>query len=575
MLLNFGPWRPDLTDLDDGCTEATNVVPALASYEPQSSLVVFSNPIESRCQGAIAVVDSAGSSYWFAGDKNHLYTINSATVSWSNVSRLTLPFVEPAGYGAGAAFGNITIVSPTGYRAPAAFGSISLGRDSVIEGFGAAAAFGNITIISPTGLSVPATFGQNPISLVPHPYATDSVDSWTFAQYGNNIYATNFADPIQVYTLASGSRFNDLGGGPPKARYLGVVKNFLVAVNTWDSTDGFVPQRVRWSGLDAPATWTVDAVTQADFQDLLGDGGSNQGIAVGLTQADAVILQERAVWRMTYQGLPSVFTFDMVEGIRGTPAPGSIIAIGGIAYYLGEDGFYAFDGAQSAPIGHGRIDQTFLADVDPAYYYRMSSVADINRKLLFWSYTSLDSLDGNPDRILVFNRVTGEWTRLEVSTEILWRTISFGYSLEDLDAFGTVDTILVSFDSRQWTGGSLQLSAFNTDHRTAHFSGAPLGATITTRELTIPDPHHLLVREAWPIIKCASATSNLRVAVGARPHANDAVSFAPSVLMNTVGYCPQRTGNHYVRLRISLSASAAWSQATGIDVQFTQIGRRA
>lgn len=495
MLVDFGPWRPDLTDLDSGCTEATNVVPGFGTYEPQASLVPAISPLVARAQGAIAVMDSGGATYWFAGDSDDLYIINATTTSWSNIS-----------------------------TAPGAYSTVSTGR-------------------------------------------------WDFALYGDNIYATNYADPIQIYSLGSGATFSDLGGGPPQARHLGVVKNFLVAVNTWDAVDGAVPQRVRWSGLDAPASWTVDATTQSDFQDLLGDGGENQGIVVGLTQADAVILQERAVWRMTYQGLPSVFTFDMVEGVRGTPAPGSIIAVGGVTYYLGEDGFYAFDGAQSTPIGQGRIDRTFLGDADPAYFHQMTSVADIGRKLIFWSYTST-AASGNPDRVLVYNRGTGEWARLEVETELLWRTLSFGYTLEDLDVFGDLDSLPASLDSRQWGGGVQQLSAFDTLHRTAHFSGSYLGATIITREITPPDPRRFLIRETWPIVDCQNATTAVKIAVGSRHTTNDSVSFATAVAMNSVGFCPQRIGDHLVRFRMSLSSSTVWDQAAGIDIQFTQVGWR-
>lgn len=497
MLFEFGPWRPDLTDLDTGVVEATNVVPGFGTYEPQASLATFSGSLSARCQGAISVLDTSKNTFWFAGDQTHLYTINTNTQTWSDVSRL-----------------------------------------------------------------------------VPLDYSVASTARWSFAQYANNIYATDYSDAIQIYTLGSGGRFSDLGGGSPQTRYLGVVKNFMVAVNTFDAVDGARPQRVRWSAIDNPLSWTVNATTQSDFQDLYSDGGENQGIVAALTQSDAVILQERAVWRMTYTGPPTVFTFDMVEGVRGTPAPGSIIAVGGVVYYLGEDGFYAFDGAQSVPIGQGRIDRTFLDNADPAYFHRMSSVSDIGRKLILWSYTSVDSSDGNPDRILVLNRGTGEWTRLEVNTEALWRTLSFGYNLEELDSWGTVDTILVSFDSKQWTGGVQQLSAFDTSHRTAHFAGSYLAAALTTREFTIPDPSHFLVREAWPIIDCQDATTAVKIAVGSRKRANDTVSFAPSTLMNATGFCPQRSGDHFVRLRLSLSSSTVWDKASGIDVQLARSGWR-
>lgn len=574
MLLEFGPWRPDLTDLDSGCIEATNVVPGIGAYEPQQSLVTFSAPLAERAQGAISLVDAAAGVYWFAGDRNHLYLINTITTSWSDISRLTLPFVEAPGVGCGVGFGNVAIVIPHGHEAPAEFGSPTLSASMAVSGLGVPADFGGITIIAPKGIGCPAVVGVADVSTVPPAYSTVSTERWSFAQYGDNVYATNFSDPIQVYSLASGTRFNDLGGGPPQARYLGVVKNFLVAVNTWDSVDGAQPQRVRWSGLDAPATWTVDATTQADFQDLYGDGGANQGILVGLTQADAVIIQERSVWRMTYEGLPNIFVFDMVEGIRGTPAPGSIVSSGGIAYYLGDDGFYAFDGAQSKAIGHGNVNRTFKADSNPAYYYRISSAIDIMRKLIFWSYTSNDAIDDNPDRILVYNHSTGLWALLKVDTELLWTTLSPGYTLEELDEFGDLDSLLSSLDSRQWIRRLLQLSAFDLSHSTAHFSGSYMNATIVTREMTTPNPQRFLVRETWPIVECRNAPTAVKIAVGSRKHANDSVSFAPATSMNAIGFCPQRSGDHFVRFQVSISASTVWNHAVGVDVQFTQVGWR-
>lgn len=485
MLIQFGPWRPDTPSTDPYATEATNVVPGVDSYQPQSSLQTFSAALDARCQGAIAVLDSAGATYWFAGDATHLYTITSNVTNWTNVSRV----------------------------------------------------------------------GD---------YSTAATGGWSFVQYGDTIFAANYGDPMQKYSLGAGGSFADVGGVAPQARAMGVVKNFLVAIDTVD-TDGAVPQRVRWSGLDMPLSWTVDSTTLADFQDLLGDGGANRSIVSGLTQADAVIIQERAVWRMTYQTTPLVFTFDLVEGVRGTPAPGSVIQVGGIVYYLGEDGFYAFDGAASISIGNGRVNRTLFSDADPLYLHRMSSVSDINRKLIFWSYATVAGA-GTPDRILVFNWGTGEWSILRISTELLWRSLSFGYTLEELDAFGDIDSIDVSFDSRQWAGGNQQLSAFDSSHQAAHFSGANLAATITTPEITLPDPQRLLITEVWPHVSCLDGTTKIKIAVGHRTLADNAVSFAAATVMNSVGFCPQRTTDHYVRFRVSLTSSVDWSQALGVSI---------
>jgi len=395
-------------------------------------------------------------------------------------------------------------------------------------------------------------------------YSTSTDGTWSFAQYGDTIYATNRNDPMQFYSLGAGAAFAAVGGAAPQARRLAIVKNFLVAVNVVGS-----PQRIQWSGLDAPLSWTVDSTTQADFQDLLGSGGQNVGVAVGLLGSDAAIFQQRAVWRMTYAGLPNVFDFALVEGVRGTPAPDSIITLEGKTFYLGENGFYVFDGMQSQPIGASKIDRTFFTDADPALLYRTSGVVDTTRRLLFWAYVSTASADGNPDRVLVYNYATATWSRLNLSVELLWQSLSFGYTLDQLDVFfgGDIDAFTVSFDSSQWQGGLRQFSAFDTSHRTSHFTGTRLAATFTTAEALLPEPRRFLTTQVWPIIECRSATADVVVSVGHRDRPIDTVTYATGTSPNTVGFCPQRTSTPYARYRMSVSAGAAWSRAFGLDVR--------
>lgn len=484
MIIQFGPWRPDVPALaNPGVVEATNVVPQPGAYQRQAGLSEFTSSLGARCQGAFVCLDSGGNVNWFAGDISNLYRINVQTTGWSVVSRVAL-------------------------------------------------------------------------------YSTASTEWWSFAQFGDLVYATNYSDEMQRFSLGGVATFGDVTGAP-KCRYLGVVNQFLVAVNVNDD-DGVRPHRVRWSAIGNADSWTVAAVTQADFVDLAGESGGCQGIVAGLAAADAAIIQEHGIQRMTYVGPPLVFSFDLVEGVRGTPAPGSIVQSGGFIYYLGEDGFYQFDGARSYPIGNGKVDQTFFADVDTSAWHRIRSVIDVGRKLIFWAYVSTSSSDGNPDRIMVYNWETSEWSRLELSVEELFRTISLGYTLEELDSFTTnIEALTPSMDSRQWTGGILQLSAFTTGHRTAHFTGAPLAATIVSGEQQMaPGGRATLVTQVWPFVKHASP----RISVGHRNRTIDPVVFEAATDRNAIGFCPQRVYDRFMRFRMSISAGETWSDVQGIEV---------
>ena len=71
-------------------------------------------------------------------------------------------------------------------------------------------------------------------------YTTASDGYWRFVGSGiggvARIIATNFADAIQNFDLATDSAFSDLSANAPKARALGIIyPGFVMAGNTWGS----------------------------------------------------------------------------------------------------------------------------------------------------------------------------------------------------------------------------------------------------------------------------------------------------------------------------------------------------
>lgn len=87
-MLKWGPWRPDVFDLDTQFAgEALGVLPGLNSYRPWPSLAVYSTALAAVCRGATIAVDSAGSYSIFAGTATNLYKFDSSTLGWTDVTR--------------------------------------------------------------------------------------------------------------------------------------------------------------------------------------------------------------------------------------------------------------------------------------------------------------------------------------------------------------------------------------------------------------------------------------------------------------------------------------------------------
>ena len=407
-------------------------------------------------------------------------------------------------------------------------------------------------------------------------YACGSDQLWSFVVFGNRVIAMNVTDPIQSFVMGTSALFADLAAAAPKARYAAVVRDFVVFANIVDAVDGSQPQRVHWPAIDDPTNWPTigsasAAAVQSDRQDLLGDGGWNQGIVGGLGTADGAIIQEHAVWRMTYVGPKIIFAFDRVEGARGSPAPGSIVQLGALCYYLGEDGFYAFDGSNSRAIGAQKVDKYFFADVDTSYLYRVTAAIDPLSKLVFWSYPGAGSSGGTPNKMLIYNWSLDRWSQAEVDCEMLARSLTFGYTLDGLDAISSsLDALPASLDSRLWTGGRLLLGAFDTAHKLATFTGANLEALIETGEFN-GDGSRVFVTGLRPRVDGGTVTA----AVGYRDTQDGALTYTTESSPNAAtGICPQRISARYARARVKVAAGGTWNHVRGVDPTMRVAGLR-
>jgi hypothetical protein len=410
----------------------------------------------------------------------------------------------------------------------------------------------------------------------PGGYATAADQRWTGVLFGDRVVMTNFANPMQSLRLGSDAVFSDLAALAPRARHLAVVRDWLVAGNTFDGLDGAQPQRVWWSAIDDPTGWPAPgsaaaAAAQSDFQDLVGAGGWVQGIVGNLGTADGAVFQERGIVRMSYVGPPAIFAFATAEGARGTPAPGSIAQLGTIVYYLGEDGFYAFDGSASRPIGANKIDKTFFADLDQQHLGRVSAAIDPINKLCFWAYPGAGNSAGNPNRLLAYNWSLDRWSLIEAEVELLLRSLSFGYALDGLDLVNAnLDALPFSLDSRAWTGGRVLLAGFDAAHRLGYFSGAALAPAVETAEAQLAEGRRVVVTAARPIVDGGVPA----VAIGTRERPVEAVTFGPDVPIDAAGKAPQRASGRYVRARVTLPASGAFTHIGGVEIDAMAEGLR-
>lgn len=401
--------------------------------------------------------------------------------------------------------------------------------------------------------------------LVGGAYATAVDDYWEYVAYGENIIATNYADAPQVITMG-GANFAALGGSPPKARHIAVVKDFVALGNVDDGTAR--PNRVVWSGINNSTQWTVSASTQSDYQDLVGDGGWVQKIVGG---EYGIVFQERAIWRMAYVGSPVIFQFDKIELNRGAYAPQSVVGWGDRVFYLADDGFYMIHGgASSIPIGDGKVDRSFLSEIKTDYNYRINAAIDPINKLVLWAYPGSGSVSGAPNKVIVYNWTVNKWSYGEINTECFVRFAPTGNTLDDAYFSSlNLDTMTTSLDSRLWTGGAQTLAAFSTDHNISTFTGVSLAAQVDTKESQLVKGQRAHVHRVRTLVD--GPMPGITVAVGSRSAQSGTVSFDNPQTADSLGFVPCDNNDHYQRFRIATTGE--FNFILGVDpVEVTPAG---
>ena len=393
-------------------------------------------------------------------------------------------------------------------------------------------------------------------------------DFWAFTQFGSNIIATNFADNIQKFTEGTSSAFSDLVA--LKAKYIAVIRDFLLAGYTNESGTVYT-QRVKWSGLNDSSTWTPSQATQSGFQDIVGSHGNIQAIVGG--ESAGVIFMEKAIYRMSYVGVPLVFQFDKIADNIGAFAPKSVASYGNMVFFLAQDGFYKLTGGQQlTPIGNGKVDNFFFDDLS-SNLDGITSAVDPNNSIVVWSYRGSGATGTTNNKLLIYNYAVNKWsTGSGQDLEFIASASQEAFTtLESLDVLGDLDNLPKSLDSYFYKEGIVGLAGFNSANKFGKFIANSLSATVDTTEFEGAKGKRSTLIECRPIV---DGTTNTTVTVTpiTRQSQLDTTSTGSAVNTNDTGTCPLRSTSRYHRIRVSVNGN--FDTMSGVDIEARPEGGR-
>jgi hypothetical protein len=381
-----------------------------------------------------------------------------------------------------------------------------------------------------------------------------AVEGWDVTQFGAKMILANGQDKLQAWTLNSSTNFANLSADAPIAKFVTVVRDFVVAAN-----DGVATSKVYWSDINDETDWTSGTASQADNQ-ILPDGGDITGLAGG---EYGLVFLERAIYRMSYAGSPFFFQFDAISRSLGCISNGSIAQYGNLTYFLADDGFYVCDGQSTKNIGTEKVNRWFFSNAIPGEIPTgMSATVDPINKLVIWKFNN--TFGGK--YLLMFSIDLNKWSYADTTATAIAYVLTPSATLEQVDNYNSsIDALDIPLDSRVFAGGQL-LFAGVSGQKIISFSGQPKTAIISTGDIDVGRSTVMLSK---PIVDGGSGS----VAISSRDNLAEQVEFGSNVAADAENRVSLRSNGEYHRLRLTPTGSN-WQTAVGLEFDVVKQGDR-
>lgn len=383
-------------------------------------------------------------------------------------------------------------------------------------------------------------------------YTASQAVGWRMVQWGNLILATNGTNAVQVLDMGGAGTFGALGGSPPTADLIAVVRDFVLLGRA-----GGDPRLLHWSGINNETQWTIGS-NQSDTQTM-----PTGGEIIGITGGEfGIVLQEHRVVRMTYVGSPSIFQFDEIADNLGCIARGSVCRVGAVTYFLSHQGFARTDGNAVDVIGDEKINRTVLGMIDRSFFGAMSCAVDPKNSLIFWALPNATT----STVVVVYNVALDRWSTFSQTTQRIFMGLSEGQTLEGLSAiYSNLDTLPLSLDDDSLRGGYPLVNVINGSRQLGSLGGANKAARWVTGDLQLAGGRAARLRRVRVL---ADTVSGITVTITGAARRGDATSLATFTGVNRFGDVPVRAAWRYPRVEVALAAGTDWSEATGLEIEF-------
>jgi hypothetical protein len=164
------------------------------------------------------------------------------------------------------------------------------------------------------------------------------------------------------------------------------------------------PRKVQWCDREANTVWTPAATNEAGDFELQTAGQIMCGVRM---RGRTLILTDTDAHIATYSGAPFVYGFERVGTACGVASRKSVVAVDQGAFWLGNNGFFMFDGSVATELPCEVHDYVFT-NISSSQISKAYAVHNSQHSEIWWFYTSENSTEN--DTYVTYDYKEGHWS---------------------------------------------------------------------------------------------------------------------------------------------------------------------
>ena len=305
--------------------------------------------------------------------------------------------------------------------------------------------------------------------------------AWRFATLGDITLAVNKENRMQRFTSGD-TDFVLVESGAVQAPRASVICTLLgfVMVGAYDQS-GYVGDGWHCSALQNYLDWdTTGTGTQCASGRLLDTPGEITALKV--LNETAIFFKARSIYRAVYQGLPFVWTFQLLSSDIGAVNHEAVVDLNYALVFMGYDSVWMMAGDGVPQRIDGGIREWLFNDIDRTYIGNVQGLYDRDRGLVYFFYPTRTDGTGALTAWIAWHVESRRWGAGSLSIE--WAapvtTTSNTY-----DSYFTQFSTWDSIPDTTWASGVLLGSVpypavVDTSHKVSYLAGAAGTSTFTT-----------------------------------------------------------------------------------------------